>query len=133
MAEFVYYPDKEFLNQLNKLADESIADKVLNAGGSILARNLKREIRARVKHGTGATENSVRTSIKKDKDGNKILYALPTGKDEKGKRNMDKLAYIEYGVRSANRAPQPFLVKLVKDSETEIMSAMQDKLDEVTK
>ena len=132
MAQFTYYPDKVFLEQLNKLADEKLAERVLKAGGGAMVPYLKSSIRSAVKNGTGDLEKSIKVSkVKTDKDGNKIVYILPTGKDRHGVSNMAKLAYIEYGVRSANRAPQPFLVKLVKDSETEIMSAMQDKLDEV--
>jgi hypothetical protein len=32
MAQFTYYPDKVFLEQLNKLADEKLAERVLKAG-----------------------------------------------------------------------------------------------------
>jgi len=133
MAQFTYYPDKVFLEQLNKLADEKLIERVLKAGGGAMVPILKANIRSVVKNGTGDLEKSVKVSkIKTDKEGNKCVYILPTGKDRHGVSNMAKLAYIEYGVRSKNRAPKPIILKAIKDATPEAERAMQKKIEELT-
>ncbi len=133
MAQFTYYPDKVFLEQLNKLAHEKLTERVLKAGGGAMVPYLKSSIRSAVKNGTGDLEKSIKVSrVKTDKDGNKIVYILPTGKDRNGIRNMTKLAYIEYGVRSRNRAPKPIILKAIKDATPEAEKVMQKKIEELT-
>jgi len=132
MAQFTYYPDQEFLKQLNKLADEKLIERVLKAGGSAMVPVLKVNIRSAVKNSTGALEKSVKVSnVKTDREGNKCVYALPTGKDKDGVSNMAKLAYIEYGVRKYNRAPKPLILRTIKDSQVNVEKAMQEKLEEL--
>ena len=46
--------------------------------------------------------------------------------------NMAKLAYIEYGVRSKNRAPKPIVLKAIKDATPEAERVMQKKIEELT-
>ena len=132
MAQFTYYPDQEFLKQLNKLADEKLIERVLKAGGGAMVPILKANIRSVVKNGTGDLEKSVKVSkVKTDKEGNKCVYILPTGKDRNGVSNAAKLAFIEYGVRSKNRAPRPLIVKAMKDSQADVERNMQEKLEEL--
>ena len=132
MAQFTYYPDQEFLKQLNKLADEKLIERVLKTGGSMMVPVLKSNIRSAVKNSTGALEKSVKVSnVKTDREGNKCVYVLPTGKDKDGVSNMAKLAYIEYGVRKYNRAPKPLILRTIKDSQTNVEKAMQEKLEEL--
>jgi len=132
MAQFTYYPDQEFLKQLNKLADEKLIERVLKTGGSMMVPVLKSNIRSAVKNSTGALEKSVKVSnVKTDREGNKCVYVLPTGKDKDGVSNMAKLAYIEYGVRKYNRAPKPLILRTIKDSQVNVEKAMQEKLEEL--
>ncbi len=132
MAQFTYYPDKVFLEQLNKLADEKLIERVLKTGGSMMVPVLKSNIRSAVKNSTGALEKSVKVSnVKTDREGNKCVYVLPTGKDKDGVTNMAKLAYIEYGVRKYNRAPKPLILRTIKDSQVNVEKAMQEKLEEL--
>jgi hypothetical protein len=56
---------------------------------------------------------------------------MPTGKDRNGVSNAAKLAFIEYGVRSKNRAPRPLIVKAMKDSQADVERTMQEKLEEL--
>jgi hypothetical protein len=56
---------------------------------------------------------------------------MPTGKDRNGVSNAAKLAFIEYGVRSKNRAPRPLIVKAMKDSQADVERNMQEKLEEL--
>jgi len=55
----------------------------------------------------------------------------PTGIDEKGVRNGEKMAYMEYG--TSKQYPKPVLRKAIKKSEKACLEAMQKKYDEVTK
>lgn len=132
MAEFTYFPDTAFLVQLNKLADEENIEKVLKAGGAAMVPYLRSGVSEAVKSGTGALVKSIKVSgVKTDREGNKCVYVMPTGKDRNGVSNAAKLAFIEYGVRSKNRAPRPLIVKAMKDSQADVERNMQEKLEEL--
>jgi hypothetical protein len=67
------------------------------------------------------------TGIKTNKSG-KFLVVRPTGKDSKGVRNMEKMAYLEYG--TYKQAATPVVTPAVKDAESTVereMDAIFDK------
>jgi hypothetical protein len=74
-------------------------------------------------------------SVKKTKAGkNKYGYfatVRPTGVDEKGVRNMEKLAHAEYG--TSKQVPTPILTKSIKDSETSVLNKMQEVFEREVK
>ena len=112
-----------------KINDE-LAKGILMAGVPILKR-------AVVKHAsfhrrTGEMVNSIReTSPKKNNIG---WYSVvrPTGKDSKGMRNMEKMAYLEYGAATHGQPSTPVIAPAVNESEKAVLEAMQEEFDRRT-
>jgi len=126
MAKFDFQIPDDFIKQLGRLADvDRIAPQMIDEAIPILERNVKSEVGKHKQ--TGAMVNSVKkTKANKNKYG---YYALvrPTGKDEKGVRNMEKLVYLEYG--TSKQASKPTLTKAIKDSEKAVLDKMQEVFD----
>ena len=131
MAKFSFVVPPDFEKQLGALADvDRIAPKMLEAAEPILTRNIKKELLAHRR--TAALEKSVKkTKTRRDKYGAWEIIIRPTGKDEKGVRNMEKLAYIEYG--TTKQTPTPILTKALKDSEAAVLAKMQAVYNEEIK
>lgn len=130
MAKFDFNIPSDFLKQLGKLADvERIAPKMIDEAIPILETNVKKEA-ARHKD-TGDMVNSIKkTKAGKNRHG---YYASvrPTGKDRKGVRNMEKMAWLEYGTKQFK--PKPILTKAIKDSEKPVQSKMQQVFEREVK
>lgn len=130
MAKFEMKIDESFMNALLKLSEPETIDRVLTAGGEVLAARIKEAVRRQVKDGTGALENSIKPSKPKEsKEGYRYLIVEAVGKDAKGVRNMSKLAYMEYGVESRNRPARPFMKKATNDARADAERAMQEEMD----
>lgn len=127
MAKFAYSPPTDFLKQLGKLAKiDEIAPKMVEESVPIVQRNLIRELAWHVD--TGELQESIKnTPVKKWKDGGVYAVARPTGTDSKGVRNMEKLAYMEYGTSKQNA--KPVMSTVIGDSE----GSVQNKMSEVFK
>lgn len=137
MASFKYNPPTEFLKQLGKLSKiDEIAPKMVEESVPIVQRNLIRELAYHV--GTGELQESIKnTPVKKWKSGGVYAVARPTGTsdtyvDEKGVtrnrsepiRNMEKLAYLEYG--RSGQAARPIMSTVIGDSEGSVKNKMQE-------
>jgi len=123
MAKFDFEIPSGFLKQLGSLAEvDKYADKMIDEAMPILEKNLKTEL-AKYKRTSQMLDSVKKTKSKKVKDG---YYAVvrPTGKDDKGVRNMEKLAWLEYGTK--NQAPKPILTKAIKDSTPAVLSKMEE-------
>lgn len=123
MAKFDFEIPADFIKQLGRLADvDRIAPQMIDEAIPILESNVKSEVSKHKR--TGALANSVKkTKANKNKYG---YYASvrPTGKDSKGVRNMEKLAYLEYG--TSKQSPTPTLTKAINDSESAVLDKMQE-------
>lgn len=123
MGKFDFEIPTDFIKQLGKLADvDRIAPQMIDEAIPILEGNVKSEVSKHKR--TGALANSVKkTKANKNKYG---YYALvrPTGKDEKGVRNMEKMVYLEYG--TTKQPARPTLTKAIKDSEKAVLDKMQE-------
>lgn len=116
------------MEDLNKIRFDEVAPKMLDRGVTILKKEV---IRQAVPHRqTGRMISSIKeTKAKRTKDGYAIVVR-PTGKDAKGKRNMEKMAYLEYGTRKQLKTPviSP-AIKAVKES---VQRAMQEVFNRET-
>lgn len=123
MAKFAYNPPTDFLKQLGKLSKvEEVAPKMIDESMPIVERNLVRELAYHVD--TGELQESVKsTKAKKVNDGH-FATASPTGADEKGVRNMEKLAYLEYG--TSKQAAAPMMSTVINDSEGSVNNKMAE-------
>lgn len=121
-------------------ADE-IAEKVLGAAAPKMVETLKKHVRKHRR--TGSMENSIKAAkIKKMKKGGYMLSVRPTGKsqyqmDDKGVkrkrrepvRNMEILAYLEYG--TSHIPKEPIIENAVRECRTECENLMQAEFDRI--
>lgn len=130
MGKFDFQISPEFIKQLGNLADvDRVAPQMIDEAMPILESNLKKELSKHKRTG------DMLNSVKKTKAGkNKYGYfatVRPTGVDEKGVRNMEKLAHAEYG--TSKQVPTPILTKSIKDSETSVLNKMQEVFEREVK
>lgn len=122
MARFNATGIDDLMKDLSQLDVDRIAPIMLEEAAPVLEENVKRH--TALHRDTGALQKSVkRTKAKRGKDGYSIVIR-PTGTDEKGVRNMEKAAYLEYGT-SKQRAT-PVLSPAARESETTVCNKMQE-------
>ena len=114
----------EFLAQLNQLGKfDEIAPKMMKAGMEILQEEVVEE--ASKHKDTGAMVASIKpTGISASYDGGYYMCTRPTGRDKKGVRNMEKMVYLEYGVKG--RPGVPVITAAVIKAEPKVVQAMQE-------
>jgi len=124
MAKFSYSPPADFLKQLGRLAEiDKVAPMMVNESIPIVRNKLQKEVAYHVR--TGDLQASiVATKSKKLKSGSQYACAMPTGTDSKGVRNMEKLAYLEYGTSKQNA--KPILSTVMGDSEGSVNNKMSE-------
>lgn len=104
---------------------DEIATKMIEESMPILEQEVRKEV-SKYKD-TGAMAASIKaTGATAHNDG---YYAAvrPTGKDAKGVRNMEKLAYLEYG--TSREAARPVLTKAVNTAEPKVLKKQQEVFD----
>lgn len=107
-----------------------LAKDILSAGVPILKKAVIKHASFHKK--TGEMVSSIKeTKAKKNKYG---WYASvrPTGRDSKGTRNMEKLAYLEYGAVHHGQPATPVLAPAVNECTEDVLEAMQEKFDRRT-
>lgn len=137
MAKFSFETPTAFLKQLGKLADiDKVAPKMIDGAMPLLTPKLIKEVGLHT--GTGELQMSIKaTKAKASPKGGFYAASLPTGISEsyidaKGRkryrkekvRQMDKLAYLEYG--TSKQAPKPVMTTVMNDSEADVLDKMQE-------
>lgn len=124
MAKVEFDFPSDLMNQLQRAGNmDYLAKKMITAAIPTLERNVKKECASHRR--TGSMVNSVKaTKVAKYKNGSGYYAVVrPTGKDERGVRNMEKLAHAELG--TSHQAATPILSKAVAESEDEVNEIMQ--------
>lgn len=136
MANFTYNPPSDFLAQLGRLADiEPVAKKMVDESIPIVKTRLIKELSYH--ENTGDLQASIQaTRAKKTRNDGVYAAALPTGESEtyvskKGVkkvrktpiRNMEKLAYLEYG--TSDQGAKPVITRVLNDSEGSVEMKME--------
>lgn len=119
--------------ELEQLGDiDDIAPVILEAAAPILKEELQSQVQQAADK--GYAQGDLAGSIKANKPGENHLghYVSVTakGKDRKGIRNNEKLAYLNYGTSKQNA--RPVISKAMKNSEQKCLDTMQKKFNEVT-
>lgn len=117
----------DFMDQLEKLEDtEEIAKKCVNAAVPALEESVKNGITEAADRGyaTGDLANSVKGTKAKSNDYGVFSAILCTGTDEKGVRNGEKMAYLEYG--TTKQDAHPVMQKAVNNVESQCLETMQN-------
>lgn len=119
--------------ELEQLGDiDDIAPVILEAAAPILKEELQSQVQQAADK--GYANGDLAGSIKANKPGENHLghYVSVTakGKDRKGIRNNEKLAYLNYG--TSKQSARPVISKAMKNSEKKCLDTMQKKFNEVT-
>ncbi len=124
MAVFELNGFEEFLTTLERLGRfDEVAPEMMDAGMEVLQKEV---VSAASEHvDTGAMVNSIKQSgLQAGYGGGYYMCTRPTGKDKKGVRNMEKMAYLEYGVKG--RPAVPVMTKALIRAEPQVVQAMKD-------
>lgn len=118
---------EDFIKQLERAGDlERIAPKMIEEALPILEAELKRAVQQEADRGYATGE--MVASIKPNKASrNQYGYfgvVRPTGKDKKGVRNMEKLAYLHYG--TCKQAARPVVAKAVFHAKGKVLAKLQE-------
>jgi HK97 gp10 family phage protein len=124
MGKFDFEVSQDFLKALGRLADvDRFAPKMIDESMPILADHLKDELKKH-RRTSDMLDSVKKTKAGKGKNGGYYAVVRPTGRDKKGVRNMEKLAWLEYGTKK--QTPTPILTKAIKDSQSAVEKKMQE-------
>jgi phage protein, HK97 gp10 family len=123
MANLTVNISPELENMLESLANlDGVAEKMLDAGMDVLEKEFRLRAEAHVR--TGEMVGSIKRQPPKRSGGGVSAVIRPTGTGRKGVRNMEKLAFMEYG--TSHQRATPVIGPAIAASESGVMSAMQE-------
>lgn len=123
----------EFAKELEKLGDtDKYAPEMLNVAAPILEKGLRSRVKREANKGyaSGDLENSIKAKKPGKNEYGHYVMVTAEGKDRKGVRNNEKLAYLNYG--TTKQEARPVIAGAIGDTEADCLEAMQQKFDEVT-
>jgi HK97 gp10 family phage protein len=122
MGKFDFNFDTNLIRQIEKLSNyDEIAERMLKETVPILERHVQNEV---AKHKrTGALYKSIKAGKPVKNSYGWYASVFPTGTDENGVRNAEKLIYLEYG--TSTEEATPVLTKALKDAEPTVTEKMQ--------
>lgn len=121
---------ESFLGKLAK--PEAMAIKAVNTAAPVLEKSLKAEVKNAANrtdengnpYSTGELERSISTTKARENAFGVFAAVRPTGTDEKGTRNAEKMAYLEYGT-SRGQLAHPVRQKAINTAEAECEQIMK--------
>lgn len=123
----------DFIKELEGLGNlDAYAPELLQAAAPILEEKLRQEVQGAANRGyaTGRLARSIKAGKPSQNQYGHYVSVSAKGKDSKGIRNNEKLAYLHYG--TSKQTARPVLTNAVKKAEKRCLEVMQKKLDEVT-
>lgn len=124
MAQFDVHGLDELMMELDRLGNfDEVAPAMLEEAVPILEKEVIKQ--ATPFWDSGDMVKSIKkTNAIKGKWGGFYICVRPVGKDRKGVRNMEKLVWLEFGVRG--RAATPIITKAVLNTEQKVIDIMQE-------
>ena len=114
----------DLIADLNAMDVDRLAPMMLEEAAPILEQEIKS--RASAHRDTGDMVRSIKPTKVKNNDSGYYISVRPTGKDKKGVRNMEKMAYLEFCAPGHNQSATPVLTPAVRKAEPEVLDKMQD-------
>ena len=127
MANFHMDGMDDLISELNKASKlDDIAPRMIEEALPILEESLKETVKQEVNRGyaTGELVKSIKKSRSMRNQYGYFGIVRPTGKDKKGVRNMEKLAYLHYG--TSKQTARPVVNKAVFHVEKKVIEKMQE-------
>lgn len=122
MAKFEVHGIDDFMKALSQIDLDRIAPKMLEESVPILEKSIRS---AAEKHkDTGAMAGSIKATGASVNERGHYICVRPTGRDEKGVRNMEKMVYMEYG--TSKQDATPVLSPAVRKAEDRVTEKMRE-------
>lgn len=123
MASFQFNGIDDLVKDLDSFQFSKIVPTMIEEAAPILESAVK--TRAAAHQSSGKMYASIKTTkVSATGDGYSAVVR-PTGKDSKtGVRNMEKMAYLEYG--TSKQAATPVISPAVRESESKVIEKMQE-------
>lgn len=119
----------DLIRQLGRLSSGSLQKKMVEESAPILVESLKSS--ANRYRDTGDMADSIKASpVRKTSDGH-ICDVCPTGTGRNKTRNMEKMAYHEYG--TYKQTAKPIVKPAVNNAEPGVVRKMQEVYEEGVK
>lgn len=118
---------------MKKLAEPGkMAIKAVDKAAPILEKALSSAVSSAADRGyaTGELASSIKATKARENDFGVFSVAKPEGFNRKGLRNVEEMAYLEYGVKSRGQEPRPVRDKAVASAEGACISAMEKVISE---
>lgn len=127
MAKFSFEIPDDLIRQLNALGNiDKIAPKMIQAGLPIVESELKR--RSEGHRESGEMIDSIKSQKTQKTHYGHIGIVRPTGTDSSGVRNMEKMAYLEYG--TSTQPSTPVITPTIAATENRVHEVMQRTFNE---
>lgn len=133
MAHINFTGFDELDKVMKKLAEpEKMAIKAVDTAAPILEKALSSAIVSAASRGyaTGELAASVKATKAEENSLGVFAVAKPEGLNRRGLRNVEEMAYLEYGVRSRGQEARPVRDKAVSIAESACISAMEKVISE---
>lgn len=116
---------EELMQSLTSIDIEALAPVALEESAPIVQKKLISLSEPHKK--TGAMVKSIKAQkASKNKDGYSIFVGASGVDRRTGIRNMEKMAYLEYGVREHNQPATPVIVPTIRATHDDVCDSMQD-------
>lgn len=125
MGKFELHGIDDFMEELSDLDIDRIAPVMLEEAVPILEKEV-RQAAGRHKD-SGAMAESIKATKAGMNSYGHYISVRPTGVDSKGVRNMEKMAYLEYG--TSTQEATPFLSPAVRKAEEPVINKLQEVFD----
>lgn len=122
----------DFAKELEELGRiDELAPEILSAAAPVLEREMKAQVQKATDKGysTGDLKKSIKANKPAKNKRGHYVSVTAKGKDRKGIRNNEKLAYLNYG--TSKQQGTPVISNTIKNAEEKCCEAMQQKFDEV--
>lgn len=136
MATFNLELSPELMEMMKELEDpSSLCEKGMKEAEKIMVEAMKEECEKHKRSNRDPTRGEMAESIKatgpRKNEYGLYDFVRPTGKDSKGVRNMEKLAYLQYG--TVQQAAEPVCEPVVTRIESQVLQELQRPFEGVVK
>ena len=122
----------DFMSDLSSVDIAMFAPVALEKASPLVVEKMQQLSRPHKK--SGKMYKSIKAQKPNKKKDGYSLFVGASGVDKKtGVRNMEKMAYLEFGVKSHNQKPTPVITPTVEATRTKVCDSMQETFDEYAK
>lgn len=118
----------DFISTLSSVSIDALAPVAL-ADAAPIVKDKMTELSSQHKDSGRMVKSIKSKKPAKSKDGYS-LFTGPSGVDSKtGVRNMEKMAYLEYGVKAHNQPATPVITPTIRATEKAVCDSMQESFN----